>query len=160
MTNKEFIGFRVDETGMNGLYEMVSPTFRDAPYRIDNDRKVKWYAVSIDDQPKLSLQNAFYQIDEIVRRELSENTIPEDDWSLYIRFHLFDAVDKFRKTPRYSSLEIILNTLQVRQRMFTRNSSEKWEYALDSIDDFEEAFKANIGWDTDRMNRRLAEQDH
>jgi hypothetical protein len=84
------------------------------------------------------------------------NNDPTGNWRIYIRFHLFDAKDKFRKTPRYATLEIVLNTLEFRQRMFTRNSSERFDYSLTDVSEFEEAFKKNIGWDYDRQQRQIA----
>ena len=158
MTTKDFKGFRVDETSMAGIYDLCTPTYNKTPYRVDEEREIKFYAVSKDDQPDLSLQNAFGQIYDILDNEL-QNAEPERNWSIYIRFHLFDKEDSFRKTPRYATLEILANTLEIRQCMFTRNSSESFTYQINDISEFEEAFKANIGWDTDRNNRRIAAQE-
>lgn len=157
MINKDFKGFRVDETSMNGLFSLCSPTFVDEPYRVDQGRQVKYYAISKDDNPNYTLLLAYMDIEKILKRELSEMEDSDwgRNWSIYIRFHLFDAVDKFTKTPRYATLEIILGDLEIRQHMFTRNSSERFTYSVNDIDELEDAFKSNIGWDRDRMYRRI-----
>jgi hypothetical protein len=53
--NKQHIGFRVDETSMQGIYDLVTPTAVKEPIRTDLERNVRYFAVSQDDQPDISL---------------------------------------------------------------------------------------------------------
>lgn len=107
----------------------------------------------------LNISDKIYLLQDVLEfislREAESRVAGYD--KMFIRFNLDadESFDNFSLTLRLVEMELNIPERKVKQRLYTRHSYEYFEWQYDNDDDLEIKLPLNVGFEQDRINKRL-----